>query len=144
MRFFANRIFSIASVAAFLCATEVSASAQQGSFHLPFETKWAGVDCPAGDYQVVLPERYAGRSTFLVRGPAGASFIVPMSADIYGTHPENPAGAYLQLVKVDGGWFVKRYEAGSRNLVFYFKTPKPSHRVQIASQDSASIRVSGD
>jgi hypothetical protein len=144
MSFFANRIFNIAGTATFLCATAVSASAQQGNFHLPFEAKWAGVECPAGDYQVALPERYNGKSTFLVRGPAGTSFILPMSEDTYGNHAGNPAGTYLQLVKVDGGWFVKKYEAGSRSLVFYFKTPKPSHRVQIASQDSARIRVSGD
>jgi hypothetical protein len=143
MNFFANRMSCIAMVATCLCASAVSASAQQVTFRLPFEARWAGVRCPPGDYQVILPERYLGKTTFLVRGPAGASFIVPMTVDTYDTHAGSPMGAYLQLVKVDSEYFVRKYEAGSGRLTFYFKTPKPSHRVQIAAQDSTNIPVSG-
>jgi hypothetical protein len=142
MNVFANRILNIAAVAAFVCVTAVSASAQQGTYRLPFEAKWAGVECPAGEYQVVLPERYAGKSTFLVRGPAGASFIVPMAADTYAT--QNPKGASLQLVKIDNSWFVRKFEEGSGGTAFYFKTPKPGHRVQIAAEESVTIAVTGD
>jgi hypothetical protein len=144
MNFFTKRVSSIAMVAACLGASAVSASAQQATFHLPFEARWAGVVCPPGDYQVILPERYLGKTTFLVRGPAGASFIVPMTVDTYGTPAASPNGAYLQLVKIDDEYFVRKYEAGSGNLTFYFKTPKPSHRVQIAAQDSTNIPVSGN
>ena len=144
MNSFANRVSSIAMVAACLCASAVSASAQQITFRLPFEARWAGVACPPGDYQVILPERYLGKTTFLVRGPAGASFIEPMMVDTYGPQAAAPMGAYLHLVKVDGEYFVRKYDAGSGSLSFYFKTPKPSHRVQIAAQDSTNIPVSGN
>jgi hypothetical protein len=108
---------------------------------LPFEAKWEGVVCPPGEYHVTLPERYLGRTTFLVRGPAGASFIVPMTVDTYAA---SPVAASLQLVKLEDGWFVKKYEVGSRNLTYYFKTPKAGHRVQIASREVANIPVSGN
>ena len=144
MSVFGNRICSIATLAAVWCGAAVSASAQQGSFRLPFEAKWEGVVCPPGEYRVTLPERYLGRTTFLVRGPAGASFIVPMTVDIYRERGESPMGASLLLVKVDDGWFVKKYEVGLSNLTYYFKTPKAGHRVQIASGGVASIPVSGN
>jgi hypothetical protein len=134
----------MAVIAAVWCGAAVSASAQQGSFRLPFEAKWEGVVCPPGEYRVSLPERYLGRTTFLIRGPAGASFIVPMTVDTYRGDAESPMGAYLQLVRLDDGWFVKKYEVGSGNLTYYFKTPKASHRVQIASQEVATIPISGN
>ena len=144
MNFFGNRISSIAMLAAVWCGAAVTASAQQGSFRLPFEAKWEGVVCPPGEYRVTLPERYLGRTTFLVRGPAGARFIVPMTVDIYREHAESPMGASLQLVKLDDGWFVRKYQVGSQNLTYYFKTPKAGHRVQIASGDVATIPISGN
>jgi len=144
MNFFANRISGIAIGAALLCGAAVSASAQQGAFHLPFEAKWAGVLCPPGDYRVTLPDIDVGKTTFVVRGPAGTTLILPMVIDTYGAHAELPNRAYLQLVNVDGAWFVKKYEAGARDLTFYFKTPKPTHRVQMASQDYSTIPVSGN
>jgi hypothetical protein len=144
MSAFAKRIFNIATVAAVMCAAATSASAQQGIFHLPFDAKWGGVECPAGDYRVSLPERSTGKSTFLVRGPAGPSLILPMTADTYGAQAENQTRAYLQLVKVDGEYFVKKYATGSGNFIFYFKTPRPSHRVQMVSHDFATIPVTGN
>jgi hypothetical protein len=143
MNLFANRISSIAMAAAFICGTALSASAQQGSFHLPFEAKWSGVVCPPGDYRVSLPDRPVGSAILLVRGPAGASFVLPMIADVYGPHTQ-AVSASLQLIKVDGEYFVKKYEAGSGGLIFYFKTPKPSHRVQITANEAISLPVSGD
>ncbi len=144
MNLFWNRISSIAMIATVWCGAAVSASAQQGSFRLPFEAKWEGIVCPPGEYRVTLPERYLGRTTFLVRGPAGASFIVPMTVDTYPANAESPMGAFLQLVKLDDGWFVKKYQVGSGSLTYYFKTPKASHRVQMASRDVANIPILGN
>jgi hypothetical protein len=67
-----------------------------------------------------------------------------MTVDTYREHAESPTGASLQLVKLDDGWFVKKYEVGLSNLTYYFKTPKAGHRVQIASGDVANIPVSGN
>jgi hypothetical protein len=144
MSTFVNRIFRFSMAAALMGVAVVSASAQQAQFHLPFQAKWAGIVLPPGDYRVSMPERALGRFTMLVRGPAGASLILPMTADIYRATPEQPSGRYLQLVKVDGEYFVKKYEAGAGGLTLFFKTPKPNRSVQITAQDFANIPVSGE
>jgi hypothetical protein len=140
MSIFVNRIFHFSMAAALMGVAVVSASAQQAQFHLPFQAKWAGIVLPPGDYQVSMPERALGRFTMLVRGPAGASLILPMTADVYRTVSER----YLQLVKVDGEYFVKKYEAGAGGLTLFFKTPKPNRTVQITAQDFAIVPVLGE
>jgi hypothetical protein len=67
-----------------------------------------------------------------------------MAGDTYREHAESPMGSSLQLVKLNDVWFVKKYEVGSGSLTYYFKTPKVGHRVQIASQDVATIPISGN
>ena len=141
MSLFVNRISSFAAVATLMCAAAASASAQQAQFHLPFQAKWAGIVMPPGEYRVSLPERSLGRSTFLVHGPTGSNFVMPMTADILRSEPAKP---YLQLVNVDGEYFVKKYEGGAGNLTFFFATPKPSHKVQITAQDFINIPLLGD
>jgi hypothetical protein len=143
MNSFLNRILGVVIGAALFAGAEVSALAQQAQFHLPFEAKWGPIVLPPGDYRVSLPQQSAGKSTFYLRGPAGPGFIVPMTTDAYGAR-SMPAGDYLELVKVDGVYFVKKYEAGSRALTFFFKTPHPSLRVQIGSTELFRIPVSGE
>ncbi len=143
MNFFGNRILGVAIGAALMAGAAATASAQQAQFHLPVEAKWGGVVLPPGDYRMSLPDVAMGRSTFVVHGPAGTSLILPTTADAYGSRSIPPAKDYLQLVNVDGKYFVKKFEEGSRSLTFFFRTPKPSRRVQI-SENFANIPVSGN
>jgi hypothetical protein len=142
MNFSINRILSLAIGVALLGGAAVSASAAE--FYLPFEAKWGGVVLAPGNYQVTLPERSLGKTTFLVRGETSASFIQPMSGSDFGVYPQPASGPYLQLVKVDGEYFVKKYEAGWGGLTFFFKTPKPIHREKITAQQFSNIAVSGN
>jgi len=143
MNHFVNRILGSAIGVALMAGTAATASAQQGDFHLPFEAKWAGTVLPPGDYHVSMPTDYLGRSIFLVRGAAGPSLILPLNSDPYGARTAAPGHDYLQLVKVDGEYFVTKYEAGSRAVTFFFKAPKPSRRVQL-SEDVANLPVTGN
>jgi hypothetical protein len=142
MSFFVNRFMGVAMAAALMGVAATSALAQQrAEFHLPFQAKWAGTVLPPGDYWVSMPERSLGRLTFLVRGPAGSSFILPMTA---GVGMESSDGDYLQLVKVDGEYFVKKYEQGSSAVTFFFKTPQPNRRLQMTSDNFVKIPVSAE
>jgi hypothetical protein len=143
MSVFVNRIFGFAMAAALLGGAATTALAQQAQFRLPVQAKWGPVVLPAGDYRVSVPELAIGNSTFLVQGPAGSSFIVPMT--FYASDMQ-PAAATdrLELVQVGGEYFVKKYEANSRALTFFFKTPKPNRREQITSRDVSQLPVSGD
>lgn len=145
MSFFVDRILGVAMCATLMAGVAATASAQQGraQFHLPVEAKWGGVVLPPGEYRMSIPQISTGSSTFLVRGPAGTHFILPSTSDAYGARSEARATDYLQLVKVDGEYFVTKFEEGSRSLTFFFKTPRPSRRVQI-SEDFANIPVSGN
>jgi hypothetical protein len=144
MNFFVDRILGLAVGAVLIAGAAAPASAQQAQFHLPFEAKWAGIVLPPGDYSVGVVGAPLGNRTFVVRGSAGTSLILPMTADHYGARIEPPAKDYLQLVKVDGDYFVSKYEQGSRAVTFFFKTPKSSRRVQISDRDSTRIPVSGE
>jgi hypothetical protein len=142
---FVNRIVSLALGATVMAVAAASASAQEVQFHLPFQAKWGATVLPPGDYRLSAAERSSGRSSFWVRGPAGTSLILPVTADAYGARSAPPAEDYLQLVKLNGEYFVAKYEQESRAITFFFETPKPNRRrVQISDRDFTKIPVSSD
>jgi hypothetical protein len=143
MSVFVNRILRIAMGAALMAGTAAVASAQEVAFHLPVEAKWGATMLPPGDYRMTQPEISSVRSAFAVRGPAGTSLILAMTLDAYGARSQPITRNYLQLVKVDGEYFVKKYEDGLRGVTFFFKTPKPNRQLQI-SYDSVNIPTAGN
>src|SRR5271165_6514873 len=107
MSYFVNRIFSFAFLTVLIAGTAATASAQQASFHLPFEAKWGSLVLPPGDYKVHLPEPALGTREVLVQGPA-VGFIMAITTDTYGARTQAPGSDYLQLVKVGDVYYVAK------------------------------------
>jgi hypothetical protein len=142
MNIFVSRVLGVALAAAVMAGAAVSACAQQAQFHLTVPAKWGISVLPPGNYTMTLPDRSAGRSAFVVRGPAGTTLVLPLTVDAYGARSEASAGDFLELVRIDGAYFVEKYEAGRKSLTFFFKTPKPSLRVQMSGVKSVKVPVS--
>jgi hypothetical protein len=141
MSYFVNRILSFALFTVLVAATAATASAQQASFHLPFEAKWGSLVLPAGDYTVHLPEPALGSREVLVQGPA-VGFIMALTADTYGGRIEAPPnGDYLQLVKIGDVYYVAKYEEASMDTTLFFKTPKQPRPEHMAAREVVNIRV---
>jgi hypothetical protein len=141
MSYFGNRILSFALFSVLVGATAATASAQQASFHLPFDAKWGSLVLPAGDYTVHLPEPALGTREVLVQGPA-TGFVMAVTSDTYGGRIAAPAkGDYLQLVKVGDTYYVAKYEEGSMDTTIFFKTPKQPRPEHMAANEVVRIPV---
>ncbi|MGA7412002.1 MAG: hypothetical protein WBW33_16105 [Bryobacteraceae bacterium] len=141
MSHFVNRILSFAFFTVFVAATAATASAQQATFHLPFEAKWGGLVMPAGDYTVKLPEPALGTREVLVRGPA-QGFIMVVSTDNYGDRVTAPSnGDYLQLVKIGDVYYVTKFEEASHDTTLFFKAPKQPRPEHMAAREVVNIPV---
>jgi len=140
MSYFVNRIFSFAFLTVLIAGTAATASAQQASFHLPFEAKWGSLVLPPGDYTVQLPEPALGTREILVRGPV-EGFVMVMISDTYGDRIQAPSSDYLQLVKVGDAYFVTKYEEAFHETTLYFKAPKQARPEHMAAQHVVKIPV---
>jgi len=140
---FITNIFSFA-LPAVMAGAAAAQAAQQARFHLPFEAKWGGVTLPPGDYRLALPQLSLGANQFLVNGEEARGFIAPMSTDVDSSRFAHPEHSYLRLVKVDGTFYVAKFESGPSGTTFTFKVPKPSHQVEMASQEVVNLSLSGD
>jgi hypothetical protein len=141
MSYFVNRILSFALFTVLVGATAATASAQQASFHLPFEAKWGSLVLPPGDYTVHLPEPALGSREVLVQGPA-VGFIMALTADNYGGRiAAPPNGDYLKLVKIGDTFYVAKYEEASMDTTLFFKTPKQPRPERMAAREVVTIPV---
>jgi hypothetical protein len=135
-----NRIFSTAFLTVLIAGTAATASAQQATFHLPFEAKWGSLVLPAGDYRVQLPEASIDKHEILVQGPA-QGFIMAVTTDTYGERMAAPDHDYLQLVKVGDVYYVTKYEEASMDRTIYFKAPKQPRPEHMAARQVVNIPV---
>ena len=143
MNRFVNRIFSFALLAV-MAGAGAAQAAQQATFHLPFEAKWGTVTLPPGDYRLALPQLSLGSYHFFVNGQEARGYVAPVSTDINSTNFQHPERSYLLLVKVDGMFHVAQFQSGPNRAIFSFKVPKPSHRVEMASQEAVNLDISGN
>ncbi len=141
MSYFMNRILSFALFTVVAASTVATASAQQASFHLPFEAKWGTLVLPPGDYKIRLPQPALGTREVLVLGQT-EGFVMAMTIDSYGDRPAPRLdGDYLQLVKVGDVYYVAKYEEGSMETTLFFKTPKQSRPEHTAAREGVNIKV---
>ena len=142
MSVFVNRICGwVVGVGLLAAAAAAPLSAQQLHFHLPVAAKWAGTVLPVGDYRLRTMANPTGMMILTIQGPAGARFLVPMTTEAYGARKDPPAQSYLQLVEVDGKYFVNKLEASTQALTYFFKVPEPSRQLQMSAQVSTNIPV---
>jgi hypothetical protein len=143
MSIFVKRIFNSALLAV-MAGVGAAQAGQQATFHLPFEAKWGSVVLPPGDYRLETPELSIGPHQFFVKGQEACGYIAPMSTDVDFGGERRSGKTYLRLVKVDGMFYVTKYEAGPRGITFTFKVPKPSHHVEMTSRDVLNVDIAGN
>jgi hypothetical protein len=124
-------------------AAGAAQAGQQATFHLPFEARWGELTLAPGDYKVSLPEASVGIRQFIVRGDDGARYILPIVTD-YGTSNRESNNSYLELVKVNGTYFVTKFRSGAEEKTFLFSVPKHNRQTELANQGSVKLGVSGN
>ncbi|MBV8552933.1 MAG: hypothetical protein JOY54_16690 [Acidobacteriaceae bacterium] len=131
-----NRIgFAILAVVVSMSASH--AAAQQATFHLPVTAHWGQAVLQPGDYKMTSPEPALGSSTFFVRGADMAAYTLPLTTE----DRRASSSSYLQLVKVDGTYFVEEYNDGSAGKLFTFALPKAARRQTIAHASGPVVAV---
>lgn len=142
MNFFAKIITPLAAIAAALFSAG-NASAQQATFHLDRAAVWNGVTLPAGSYRLHMPQAGPVTNQFTLDSTTSRMFIVPMSVDAYGGRSIPNGSDYLQLVRVNGTYYVRKYESKTKATAYYFNMPKVDHKLQISMSDTVRVRMEG-
>jgi hypothetical protein len=139
MNILVGRILNLAALAAF-ASTGLMQGAQQATFHLPVTAHWGRAVLEPGDYKMSLPAPYPGENQFLVRGARHSAFELPMLTDI-----KKPSrSSSLQLVKINGNYFVRQVSIGSTGKTFTFSVPKTSHRQEVETSENRTLAIAGN
>ena len=133
-----NRIFGLAALAAGLGLTAQHVSAQQTTFHLPVAAHWGSIVLEAGDYGLSDPAGGPGNHLIYVSQRRHSQMVLAQSSEIQPRHFDRSS---LELVKVNGAYFVKRYRSALTGQVFTFPVPKASPETQMASAAVTSVPV---
>ena len=134
-----NRILGLAAIAVGLGLTATHASAQQTIFHLPFAAHWGPIVLESGDYGLSDPAGDAGKHLIQVsQGGHSSKLVLAQSSEIQPRHFDRSS---LELVKVNGAYFVKRYRSALTGQVFTFPVPKASPETEMASATITSVAV---
>ncbi len=137
-----SHVFGFGLLAITLAAGAAQAG-QQAAFHLPFEARWGELTMAPGDYKVSLPEVSLGIRQFSINGGDKTGFVQPMVTDDEGIRSHS-SDSYLELVKVNGTYFVAKYRSGATGKMFSFEVPKKKHEMELANRDVVKLRVSGN
>lgn len=133
-----SRILGLAALAAGLGLTATRASAQEATFHLPFAAHWGPMVLASGDYKLSAPAGEAGSNLIYVSGRGNNKMVLAQSSEIQRRHLDRSS---LELVNVNGAYFVKRYRSAFTGQVFTFPVPKATPETQMASAAVTSVPV---
>ena len=131
-------ILSLAAVAVGLGLTATPASAQQATFHLPFAAHWGPAVLESGDYQLSVLGGASGSHLIYVSEPGHTKIMLPQSTEIQPRHSDRSS---LELVNVNGAYFVKKYRSALTGQVFTFSVPKGTPETEMASAAVTSVPV---
>lgn len=138
MHFRSNRILSLAALAAGLGLTATRASAQQATFHLPFAAHWGPIVLESGDYKLSASVGGSGNHLIYVSQPGHSKMVLAEAAEI---QPRRLDRDSLELVNVNGAYFVRRYRSAITGQVFTFAVPKASSETELASTVVTAVPV---
>lgn len=123
-----------AALATGLGLTALQASAQQARFHLPFEAHWGNTVLEPGDYELAL----SASEPIPILHLSGDSKSIMVMSMLTGIKPTSNR-SFIQLVNVNGSYFVKQYESGSTGKVFSYRVPKMIDEPSAASSGATAI-----
>ena len=138
MHFRSTSILSLAAVVAGLGLTATPASAQQATFHLPFAAHWGPAVLESGDYNLSVQGGASGSHLIYVSEPGHTKMMLPQSTEIQPRHIDHSS---LELVNVNGAYFVRRYESALTGQVFTFPVPKATSETEMASAAVTAVPV---
>ena len=138
MYFRSSRILSLAALAIGLGGTATRASAQQATFHLPFATRWGSTVLESGDYKLSDTTGQSGSHLIYVSQRGRGAVILPKASEILPRHPDRSS---LELVNVNGAYFVRRYKSALTGQVFTFTVPRATPETEMASAAATSVPV---
>ena len=133
-----NRILGLAAIAVGLSLTAQRASAQQVTFHLPFAAHWGSMVLESGDYRLLDPAGQLGNHLIYVSQPGHSEMVLAQSVE---TQPRHFDRSSLELVNVNGAYFVRRYRSALTGQVFTFPVPKATPETEMASAAVTSVPV---
>jgi hypothetical protein len=134
-----NRILGLAALAVGLGLTAQRASAQEATtFHLPFAAHWGPMVLESGDYKLSAPSGQAGNHLIYISEPGHSKMVLAQSTE---TQPRHFDRSSLELVNINGTYFVRRYRSALTGQVFTFAVPKASPEAEMASNAVTSIPV---
>jgi hypothetical protein len=125
-----SHILGLAALAAGLGLTATHASAQEATFHLPFAAHWGPAVLESGDYKLSAPTGEAGNHLIYVSQRRNSKMVLAQSSEIPLRHLDRSS---LELVNVNGSYFVKRYKSALTGQVFTFPVPKATSEIEMAS-----------
>jgi hypothetical protein len=93
------------------------------NFHLPIPVKWGNTTLEPGDYRMELPSTISGIQSVCMKNAKRAVVALPLAMS--STEPRNLSNkSYLQLVNVNGTYFVRKYISGVTGRTLVFGVPK--------------------
>jgi hypothetical protein len=138
MYFKSSRILGLAALAAGLGLAATPASAQQATFHLPFVAHWGSTVLESGDYKLAALVEPSGVQLIHVSQYGHSMRMLPQSTEIQQAHLDRSS---LELVNVNGAYFVKRYKSAITGQVFTFPVPKSASETEMASSAVAAVPI---
>ena len=133
-----SRILGLAALAAGLGLTATRVSAQEATFHLPFAAHWGRMVLESGDYKLSAPVGESGSNLIYVSRPGHSNMVLAQSSELQPRHLDRSS---LELVNVNGAYFVKRYRSALTGQVFTFPVPKATLKTEMASAAVTSVPV---
>ena len=93
------------------------------NFHLPVPVKWGNTTLEPGDYRMELPSSTLGIQTVNMKNDKKSVVALPLLTG--GADPAKLSNkSYLQLVNVNGTYFVRKFTSGMTGRTLMFPIPK--------------------
>jgi hypothetical protein len=93
------------------------------NFHLPVPVKWGNSTLEPGNYRMEIPTSTAGVQSVCMRNAQKSVVALPLATS--SVEPRALSNkSYLQLVNVNGTYFVRKYISGMTGRTLLFGVPK--------------------
>lgn len=132
-----NRILVLGMLSTAVTFAAGNGSGGQATFHLPVEAHWGMAVLEPGDYKLLAPDVSRAQLTFMVRGPEGGVYVLPLVTNTQDVSNRS----YLTLQKVNDAYFVTNYSAGPSGKEYIFPAPKAVRRQSIADNGATIVAV---
>jgi hypothetical protein len=111
------------------------------NFRLPVPVKWGSTMLEPGDYRMELPSSSLGIQSVCMKNATKAVVALPLVTG--GADPSKVSEkSHLQLVNVNGTYFVRKFTSGVTGRTLLFAIPKV-HNDSMAHNNSNAIDIEG-